>query len=320
MLSIEKAEIRAGTKVLVRVDWNLPLTEAGTVADASRIEVSLKTIEYIKSKGGQPIIASHFGRQGDSLAPVINFAQNNYPALAEGVEFLENLRKNNGEEENNEEFARELAGGADIYVNEAFSVSHRNHASIVSLPKFLPSFAGFRFLEECQKLSEAFEPERPFLVIFGGAKLETKLPLVEKFLNIADSVFVGGAMVPKAMETGLDSNPKIILPLGDPQALDANLETLKILEGKINEAKFVLWNGPLGNYEKGFVAGTVALARILAESGVKTIVGGGDTLAAIKSVNIENKFYFVSMAGGAMLDFLANSTLPGIEALNSTQI
>src|SRR3989344_9388590 len=222
MLSIEKAEIRAGTKVLVRVDWNLPLTEAGTVADASRIEFSLKTIEYIKSKGGQPIIASHFGRQGDSLAPVINFAQNNYPALAEGVEFLENLRKNNGEEENNEEFARELAGGADIYVNEAFSVSHRNHASIVSLPKFLPSFAGFRFLEECQKLSEAFEPERPFLVIFGGAKLETKLPLVEKFLNIADSVFVGGAMVPKAMETGLDSNPKIILPLGNPQALDAN--------------------------------------------------------------------------------------------------
>ena len=290
MKSIEEANIGKGTRVFIRVDWNVPMTDAGEVADASRIEATLKTIEYIKGKGGTPIVASHFGREGDSLEPVINFAKENYKILAEGVEFLENLRKNKGEEDNSENFAKELAGKADIYVNEAFSVSHREHASVVGVPKLLPHFAGFRFLEEFRRLSEAFSPEHPFLLILGGIKFETKLPLVEKFLDIADDIFIGGGLAAKAAEM-IENSPtslklrgtsKIIFPVGDIAALDANTETLEVLDEKIKSARFVLWNGPLGNYEKGFVAGTVALARMLSESEAKIMLGGGDTLAVLK--------------------------------------
>lgn len=317
MKSIEESKITTGTRVLIRADWNVPMTEGGEVADASRIEATLKTIEYIKSRGGVPIIASHFGREGDSLEPVINFAKKNYEVLATGVEFLENLRKNKGEEENSEEFAKELAGKSDIYVNEAFSVSHREHASVVGVPKLLPAFAGFRFLEEFQRLSEAFNPEHPFLFILGGIKFETKLPLVEKFLNLADEIFIGGGLATKASEMPIANNSKIVFPIGDISALDANTETLDLLSEKIKETKFVLWNGPLGNYEKGFVAGTVALARMLAESTARIVVGGGDTLALLKPEIKEqiSSHGFISTAGGAMLDFLANGTLSGLEAL-----
>jgi len=315
---IEEANIKENTKVLVRTDWNLPVDETGMILDASRIEVSLKTIGYIKKKGGVPIIASHFGREGDSLEPVINFAKKCYPILSEGVEFLENLRKNPGEETNDEKFAEELAGKADIYVNEAFSTSHRKHASIVGVSKLLPAFAGFRFLEEYRKLGEAFNPEHPFLLILGGVKFETKLPLVEKFLGIADDIFIGGAIAAKASQE-LSENAKIIFPIGDISALDANTETLEVLNEKIKEAKFVLWNGPLGDYEKGFLAGTVALARMLAESEARVILGGGDTLVLLKA-DIKDQISshgFISTGGGAMLDFLANGTLPGIEALEN---
>ncbi|MEK7063008.1 MAG: phosphoglycerate kinase, partial [Patescibacteria group bacterium] len=305
-------------KVLVRVDWNLPTDEAGVILDASRIEVSLPTIEYIKNHNGIPIIASHFGREGESIEPVMTYAKKNYPILATGVEFLENLRQNSGEETNSEEFAKELASKAEFYVNEAFSTSHREHASIISVPKLLPSFAGLRFLEEFEKLSTAFNPEHPFLLILGGAKFETKLPLVKKFLNIADYIFIGGALAKEAMEMEISKNPKIILPVGDLAALDANEETLEILKSKIENSKFVLWNGPLGKYEEGYKEGTLKLAQILANSNAKVIVGGGDTENVIDELNISHKFFFVSLAGSAMLEFLANGTLPGIEALNQT--
>jgi phosphoglycerate kinase len=238
--------------------------------------------------------------------------------LAEGCEFLENLRIDKREEENDEGFARELASKAEIYVNEAFSVSHREHASVVGVPRLLPHFAGFRFLEEVGKLSEAFNPEHPLLFILGGAKFETKLPLVERFLEIADDIFIGGALAVKANEMPeIANNSKIIFPVGDISALDANPETLEILNEKIKVAKFVLWNGPLGNYEKGFIAGTTALARLLAESNARLIIGGGDTLATVATeVQAEISAHgFISTAGGAMLDFLAKGTLPGIEAL-----
>jgi len=317
MKLIEEANIKEGTKVLVRVDWNVPVSDNGEILDGSRIEVTIPTIKYIKDKGGAPVIASHFGRKGASIEPVIDFAKKNYPSLEDGVEFLENLRINSGEKENSEEFAKELAGKADIYVNEAFSASHREHASIVGVPKLLPSFVGLRFLEEYKHLSEVFEPEHPFLLILGGAKFKTKLPLVKKFLDIADDIFIGGANALSAYNNPAIENSRIIFPEGKLDAMDANPETLEILNEKIKEAKFVLWNGPLGNYEEGFIAGTTALARMLAESGAKVIVGGGDTLATVNrdvKKQISNHG-FVSTAGGAMLDFLANETLPGIEVL-----
>lgn len=325
MKSIEEADIKNNTKVLVRVDWNLPIGNNGEILDHSRIESSIKTIAFIKNKGGIPIIASHFGRDGDSIESIIQFAKTNFQILSEGVEFLENLRKDKGEEENKEDFARELAKKADIFVNEAFSVSHRKHASIVGVPKFLPSFVGFNFLEEFENLSLVFNPEHPFLVILGGAKFETKIPLAEKILDFADNVFIGGALH-KVSENSfaynklqeIISNPKVLLPEGDLLAQDANTKTIAMLEEKIKESKTVLWNGPLGNYEKGFVAGTVALARIIAESDAKVVIGGGDTLASVNDRATKDKISshgFISTAGGAMLDFLANGTLPGIEAL-----
>ncbi|MEK7117220.1 MAG: phosphoglycerate kinase, partial [Patescibacteria group bacterium] len=175
----------------------------------------------------------------------------------------------------------------------------------------------------------AFNPEHPFLLILGGAKFETKLPLVKKFLNIADYIFIGGALAQKALEIeSLTQNPKVILPVGDLSALDVNQETLVLLKSKIENSKFVLWNGPLGKYEEGYKEGTLRLTQMLVDSsapdfakatpGKKVIIGGGDTENVIDELNISHKFFFVSLAGGAMLEFLANGTLPGIEALNQT--
>lgn len=305
-----------GKKVLVRVDWNVPVDQNGEVTGDSRIKASIPTIEYIKSHNGLPVVMSHFGRAGESLEKVIKFAKEKFPVLNEGVEFLENLRINKGEEENSEEFAHELASKGEIYVNDAFSNSHRAHASMVGVPKFLPSYAGIRFLEEFTKISECFSPEHPFLFILGGAKFETKLPLVEKFSDIADDIFIGGAMGTKAVEMGFGKNSKIMLPVGDIAALDASPETLDLLKLKIENSKFILWNGPLGKYEDGYTDGTIKLAKMLAESGAKVITGGGDTEAVIGDLGVADKFYFISLAGGAMLDFLANGTLPAIEALN----
>lgn len=319
-----------GKKVLLRVDWNVPF-EGGKVLDDSRILASVGTIEYILNNNGKIILMSHFGREGDSMDPVFEYAKNKFPILDSGVEFLPNLRIDNREEDNDESFAKNIATKGDIYVNEAFSVSHRSHASIVGIPKFVKEkYAGVHFLKEVKGLSKSFNPPHPFLFILGGAKLETKIPLLEKFLNIADVVFVGGTLaLPASKDEKLSTNPKIFFPLCDYSALDADLPTVNLILEKAKESKFVLWNGPLGKYEGGFVEGTKALAQGLSElhekgtaqpsheatAGTEVIVGGGDTLSAIKELNIEDKFTFVSTAGGAMLDFLANGTLPGIEAL-----
>lgn len=335
--SIEEANILKGTIVMVRADWNVPMKD-GQVSDTARIEASKKTIEYILNKGGKAIVVSHFGDGTDSILPAVEAARAVFAGKevkyvrdpwnensSDGKIVVSNLKENEiavfenlrfwMEKENDESFAHKLADFADIYINEAFSTSHRAHTSIVSVPKLLPSFAGFHFLDEFQKLSEVFDPEHPFLFILGGAKFETKLPLVQKFLDSADQVFIGGAMVKHARDLGYSKYEKIIFPVGNDVALDANDETIEMLRQKIEDAKMVLWNGPLGNYENGYKEGTLALAKILAESKAKVILGGGDTVSAIKELNMQDKVYFISLAGGAMLDFLANGTLPGIEAL-----
>ena len=292
----EAGDLR-GKRVLVRVDWNI------ADGDTYRIEASMPTIKFLQDSGAIVTLATH----GDVEA-VRQF-------VPEGCTLLPNLRENPGEESNSEEFAKSLAEQADIYVNEAFSVSHREHASIVGVPKLLPSFAGIRFGEEVSELSKAFNPPHPFLLILGGAKIETKLPLVEKFSKIADNIFIGGAMALKANELGLAENYGVMFPTGDLGALDANDETLRNLRAKIYEARFIVWNGPLGKYESGYTKYTVELAQALALAEAKVVIGGGDTLAVTKDLNIYDKFAFVSTAGGAMLDFLANGTLPGILAL-----
>lgn len=358
-----------GKRVLLRVDLNVPI-EDGQVRDDFRIKRAIPTIKKLLTARAQVILLSHLGEKNASLATIADYLQQFFPVLfikninevpssanwpAGSVVLLENLRLDPREENNSSEFAQDLAKLGDIYINEAFSVSHRAHASIVSLPKLLPSYAGPQFAEEVKQLSELFKPAQPLVVIIGGAKFGTKLPLVQKFLPIAEKIFIGGALAHpifkllgyeigqslcddslKDLES-LATDPKIVLPsevlvkrgdeVGsttpdqvprDGVIVDAGPAALGQLSELISEAKTVLWNGPLGNYEQGFVSPTHDLAQVLAASGAHSVVGGGDTIAAIEKLKLFDKFGFVSTGGGAMLDFLAGGTLPGIEALEES--
>ncbi len=266
----------------------------------------------------------------------------------------ENLRFFKEETGNDLTFAKRIASLGDVYVNEAFSVSHRKHASVVSVPKFLPSYAGFLFEKEVAHLETAFHPPKPFLFILGGMKGSTKLPLAEKFLSIADHIFVGGAVVNNIFkwqghEIGrsvvdeklidcrrLIKSKNVIVPRDvvvenqkgekhvkdpfkispDDKMLDAGPETLRHLVDLISRAAFIVFNGPLGDYEHGFEESTRALVNAFKKSPAETLVGGGDTIAAVLRFGTEDDFGFLSTGGGAMLDFLAHRTLPGIEALS----
>lgn len=333
MKSILEAGDLKNKRVLVRVDWNAPLdyrSGQAVVADDFRIKKSLPTLEYLKGAGAKVVIATHLEPKGTPIESLKTY-------VPEGMKLLGNLRDNPGEEDNSEEFAKELTSKVDIYVNEAFSVTHREHASIVRAPRLLPGFIGLQFALEIKELSKAFYPKKPFLFIIGGAKFDTKLPLLKKFIHIADHIFVGGALANNFFkEQGVDvgnslvsegdfglkellKTGKIILPedtiIKDGKILDAGPKAIENLKPMISTSKLVLWNGPLGNYENGYGVATLALARMISESSCESIIGGGHTIAAIKGLNLFDKFSFVSTGGGAMLDFLATGTLPGIEAL-----
>lgn len=365
----------AGKRVLLRLDLNVPI-QNDAVIEGFRIQQSLATVDFLRKAGAKIIVIAHLeNKEHPSLDVVCEYAQQFFPAifvkdpwsneggavlagLADGqVAIVENIRNWAGEKNNDEAFIKQLAALADIYVNEAFSVSHRSHASIIGVPKVLPSFAGFTFLSEVTHLSKAFNPPSPYLFILGGAKFETKAPLIKKFLGIADNVFVGGALAndlykAKGYEIGdsihadqdfgfaeMLANPKLLLPvdvvvenatekkvtrkvdqiLPGEKIWDDGQQTIAELLPFIKKAKFILWNGPLGRFETGYTEGTFALAQAIAgasANGTQSIVGGGDTLASIEELKLTDKFTFISTAGGAMLDFLANETLPGIEALN----
>ena len=268
------------------------------------------------------------------------------------VLLLENLRLSEEEEVNDGMFARSLAGLADIYVNEAFSVSHRRHASIVGVPEHLPSYAGFRLAEEVKHLEEALTPPAPFVFVLGGAKFETKVPLIRKFAARADTVFVGGALAndlfeAKGLETGTSlvshadfdlsdvlERENVILPEDvitddgatkapsavekDEAIMDAGPASVETLAAAVKSASFVVWNGPLGDYEHGYTDGTLGLAKAIGQSEARSVVGGGDTLAAIEELNILDQFSFVSTGGGAMLSYLAHEDLPGLKALRES--
>lgn len=345
-----------GKFVLVRVDFNVPM-EKGKVMDDFRIKRTLPTIEFLRRKGAKIILISHLtdGR-AKSLRPVAKYLKINFisSVLGKNVEqkiskmrdgevlLLENLRTEKGEEKNDKNFAKKLARIGDIYINDAFSASHREHASIVGLPKYLPSYVGFLFEEEFKNLKAALKPSHPFLFILGGVKFGTKLPVLEKFVKIADKIFVGGALANNffwaekvdiggsVLDKNIDikkflRNPKIVLPIDvkkkNSVILDIGHLAIKELSLLIKKSKFILWNGPLGSFkEKGFGKGTEAAARLISQSGAKSIIGGGDTTSAVKKAGIPLKrFSFVSTAGGAMLEFLAKGTLPGIEALKKSK-
>lgn len=364
-----------GKRVLLRLDLNVPI-EDGVIQDSFRLEKAVSTVDYLRDKGAKTIIIAHLeNKEGgnDTLTPVwhhlngyfkVDFCPTYFTPEAidkllkledKGVLLFENVRINPGEKTNDEEFAKKLSQMADIYVNDAFSVSHRKHASIVGVPKFLPHYGGLVLKKEIENISKAFSPERPFVFILGGAKFSTKLPLIQKYLKTADTVFVGGALANDLFkEMGYEvgnslvakdnvdlnevvKNPKlktfVDVTIVDGESIsfkkikevsktecimDAGPETIEELKKIISGAKTIVWNGPLGNYEKGFSDKTEQLAEIIAEEtsrGATTIIGGGDTVASIQKLDIEHKFTFVSTGGGAMLDFLVSETLPGISAL-----
>ncbi len=352
MKTVKDIQNLDGVRVLVRLDLNVPV-QKGAVVEDFRIRKSLPLIKYLSEKGAKLILISHIEtKDNPTLEPIAEHLkklgvdcvfEKNYKKVLENqskIILLENLREYEGEKANDKGFAKELASLADIYINEAFAVSHREHASVCAITEFIPSYAGIQFEEEIKHLSTAFKPDHPFLFILGGAKFETKLPLIEKFIPIADKVFVGGALANNFFkEQGIDigsslvspenynlgrflNTNKILLPvdsiLKDTAVMDAGMKTIELIDGEIKKSKYILWNGPLGAYETGYKSSTLQLAQLLADAtktGIKTIVGGGDTLATIAELKLEDSFTFVSTGGGAMLDYLAKETLPGIEAL-----
>ncbi|MBI2052634.1 MAG: phosphoglycerate kinase [Candidatus Ryanbacteria bacterium] len=360
----------AGKKVLLRADFNEPV-EKGKIKDSFRIGRTRPTIHELLGRGASVICLSHLE---DSNGALLSFKKHvrelekvlrvkllfsekyKKQKIPQGsVMLLENLRFHKGEKENTPSFAKLLSSLADLYVNEAFSVSHRQHASIVGVPKFLPSYAGPLFAREVAVLSEALHPSHPFLLIIGGLKFKTKYPLLKNFLGRADGIFVGGALAntffkAKGLEIGrsvfdrealgsvkreLLSSKKILLPIDlyvrsatvrdaseikrGERILDVGPKTLTFLRSIARLSKLIVWNGPLGYIERGFDKGTKDLLRFFSGLKIKVILGGGDTLEVLDHMRLEHKFYHVSTGGGAMLDFLADGTLPGIEALLEAQ-
>jgi|SRR3989344_3842353 len=354
-------------RVLLRVDFNVPFKN-GRVADDFRIRAALPEIKNLVRWGYQVFLITHLEENNKTphlpaikkalerlLKTKVGFMEGRIPAKpvprTEKIVLFDNIRLNPGEKKNDLKFARNLASWGDLYINDAFSVSHRKHASIVSLPKYLPNTAGPLLKKEAAELSKFFKPKHPFLFVLGGKKFETKEPLVSKFLNGADAIFVGGALgntflALRGVAVGASKvenikipdkilwNNKILLPEdvvvernGKKKTIlfsevkkndliyDAGPKTVRVLGELAKKAKLILWNGTLGFCENSYAYGTKELAKAVGTSKAFRLVGGGDTVAAIRQMKLEKNFDFLSTGGGAMLEFLAKGTLPGIEAL-----
>ncbi len=378
MKSLMKIPKLENIPVLVRAALNVPI-ENGEVANSFRLRKALPTIEYLRKKHARVILIGHIGEKGtETLEPVYRAMKEFVPGLvfcpvtvgatarkavrnlpAGGVLMLENLRRDSGEVKNSPQFVASLAELADVFVEDSFDVCHREHASVVGVPKLLVPYAGLQLLQEVEELTKALKPKSPSLAIIGGAKFSTKEPVLVSLLKSYDRVFVGGALANDFMvasghsvgkslvsadadEVGIRTllkNPKLMLPLdqviapagGDhAQGMSAGLDsvpagsavyddgpkTIEALTVLASKAKTILWNGPLGLYEKGFTDATEGLAKAVAASSAYSILGGGDTVAVVEELNLSHRFSFISTGGGAMLAFLAKGTLPGIQALN----
>lgn len=385
-----------GKRVLVRVDFNVPLDENFEVTDDKRIVESLPTIKKIVGDGGKAILMSHLGRPKGKPTPkyslkpaaarlsaLLNKEVKLAPdcigseteamvaAMKDGdVLLLENLRFHEEEEKNDESFAKALASLGDIYVNDAFGSAHRAHASTEGVTRFLkPAVAGYLMEKELNYLGRAVSnPERPYCAILGGAKISGKIDVINNLIDKVDILIVGGGMAftffkAQGLEIGsslleaekLDlakellhkletSGKNFILPIdvvvapefkedspsevvlvnnipSDKMGLDIGPETIKLFSSVISTSKTVVWNGPMGVFEfDAFAKGTMAVAGALADAtakGVVTVVGGGDSAAAIAKAGLETKVSHVSTGGGASLEFLEGKKLPGVEALDN---
>ena len=371
--TLAEAPIAQGTRVLLRLDVNEPVDGEGNPTDTFRLRRALPTIKFLADKGARTTVVGHLGRQGESLRGVaaalarlaaptpIEFFDGTL-AQAAGREvapgeflMLENIRRHEGEETDDPALTKSLAQLGDVFVMDAFADAHRAHASIVGVAGLLPGFAGLLVAEEVARLSQALQPPPQSVAIVGGAKFETKEPLIIKLLGLYGRVLIGGALandflkargenvaasktsntpvppelarderialpVDAVFKDGLEPHAAPIAEIGnDEQMLDAGPETIAAWSDIIAAAPLVLWNGPLGVYEDGFVDGTNGLARAIVahceKTGAQALVGGGDTIAALEGISFDQEKIFRSTGGGAMLQFLAEGTLPGLQAL-----
>jgi phosphoglycerate kinase len=333
-------------RVLVRVDFNVELNNIAEVQEHFRLDIVQKTIDYISAFPGVKIaLLTHFGRPNgqkdekfsvrqivlaverslkkpvvfvsDCVGETVEKALSDLPSGA--ILLLENVRFYPEEETNDPQFARILAKPFSLFVNEAFSVCHRAHTSLVGLPKILPSYAGFRVLQEIEKLDQArFTPHHPAVAIIGGAKIETKLPLIRELEKTYDAILVGGKIANEALDEKIIFSEKVLLPqdFNSPERLDIGPRTVAYYIQIIKMAKSIIWNGPMGKFEeKPYNIGTDAILQAILESGAFVVIGGGESLAVLEKADVINKISFVSSGGGAMLEYLSGKLLPGLEAL-----
>jgi phosphoglycerate kinase len=394
LASLSAAEL-SGKRVLVRVDFNVPLDDQGKITDDTRIRAALPTIKHLTNHGAKVILASHFGRPkgkvnesmrltpvatrlsellgqdvikcndciGDAVATAVAGMQNGQVAMLENVRFYAE------EEANDPEFSKKLASVADLYVNDAFGTAHRAHASTEGVTHYLtPSVAGLLIEKELEYLQNAIEnPQRPLAAIVGGSKVSSKITVVETLLDKVDKLIIGGGMIftfykARGLSVGkslvedeflelaksLEAKAKekgvaLLLPtdvvVADKFAADANTQTVsvenipdgwmgldigpdsvKVFQEALADCKSVIWNGPMGVFEmEKFAAGTEAIAHTLADltkTGTCTIIGGGDSVAAVEKVGLADQMSHISTGGGASLELLEGKVLPGIAALN----
>jgi len=379
-----------GKRVLMRVDFNVPLDDNCNITDDTRIRASLETIKYAIDKGSKVILMSHLGRPDgkvnekmtlepiarrlsellgtkvlalkDCIGPDVKKAVS--AMKDKDVVLLENLRFHAEEEANDPNFAKELASLGDVFVNDAFGTAHRAHASTEGITKYLPSVSGFLLEKEICYLGNTVDnPTKPFIAILGGAKVKDKIKVIDNLLNKVDALLIGGGMAytflkakgraigaskydkdgfdtaKKALDKAAKNNIPIILPIDnvigdkfDPSAntkvvgedipdgwlgLDIGPKTVKLFEEKLKNAKTIIWNGPLGVFEMDkFAKGTEEIAKFLAAlKGATTIIGGGDTAAAMTKFKVETRMTHISTGGGASLEYLEGRGLPGIDAL-----
>lgn len=370
MKSILEAGDLRGKFVLLRASLNVPIKD-GAVRNHFRLNRALQTLRYLHEQGAKTIVISHIGRKPDeTLKPVFTELLKFLPVhwggsvISEGfrqrralmgngdILLAENLRQDEREKLNDPEFVNLLASFGEIYINDAFADAHREHASTFGVAQKLPAYAGLTLIEEVRELSKVMEPKHPSLFLLGGSKFDTKMPLVEKYLDIYDYVFIGGALandifkargyevgISMVSEVTLQDAPflhskKLLLPIDvivdgpngrqtkpadqvnpDEKIFDCGAMTIDMLITYIEKANTILWNGPFGAYEMGYTESTEVIARHIADSDAFSVIGGGDTVAAVEKLKINDHFSFVSIGGGSMLTFLEHGTTPVIDLL-----